>query len=150
VSLLDAIDGLEELLQSVDELETVLVGEPSEIPTDEISGEQLLPLAYILFDGARPIVTSGPRGADYDLMVRVLIRWKDNEDAERDLAPVVDAIREAFDVRATGGHAKATLGGRVNTARVTAIASGEQAGFHTIAEEPYRSATFTIAVMSKG
>jgi hypothetical protein len=149
VSLLNAIDGLEELLQTVDGITTVIVGEPSEIPTDD-DGVQLLPLAYILFDSARPIVTSGVRGADYDLMVRVLIRWKDNEDAERDLAPVVDAIREAFDVRATGGHAKATLGGRVNTARVTAIASGEQAGFHTIAEEPYRSATFTIAVMSKG
>jgi hypothetical protein len=149
VSLLNAIDGLEDLLQSVDGITTVIVGEPSEIPTDD-DGVQLLPLAYILFDSARPIVTSGVRGADYDLMVRVLIRWKDNEDAERDLAPVVDAIREAFDVRATGGHAKATLGGRVNTARVTAIASGEQAGFYTIADEPYRSATFTIAVMSKG
>lgn len=147
----DAMDGIQERLESVPGLALVIAGEPSSMPVDAFD-VPLTPLAYYLYAGTDSLTQRPKRGDKQLAMIRVLVRWLDNESSEAELAPFVDSVPAAFDPREADddGHPLPTLGGRVGVSELRSAESGEGAGFHTIAEVPYRSITWTLAITRKG
>lgn len=145
----DALPGIQERLESVSGLARVIVGEPSSMPVDE-DGALISPLCYFLYDGTEGSKERPKRGDKYIVLIRVLVRWIDNELCEAELAPFVDSIPDAFDpdihAADANGHPLPTLGGRAAMAQLQTAQSGESAGFHTIADVPYRSIAWTLAI----
>ncbi len=148
----DALPGIQERLESVSGLARVIAGEPSSMPVDE-DGALISPLCYFLFDSTQALPQRPKRGDKCMVMIRVLVRWIDNELCEAELAPFVDSIPDAFDpdIHAADedGYPLPTLGGRVAMAQLLSAQSGESAGFHTIADVPYRSIAWTLAITRK-
>ncbi len=149
----DAIPGIHERLESIPALALVIPGEPSSMPVDE-DDKPITPLAYYLYAGTDGLPSRPKRGDKHLVMIRVLVQWLDNDNAELDLAPFADLVPDAFDPDVhkadSNGHPLPTLGGRVGMAQLRSAESGEQAGFHTIADVPYRSITWTLAITRKG
>lgn len=122
------------------------------MPTDE-DGELVSPLCYYLYDRTDGLNQRTKRGDKCIVMIRVLVRWVDNEECEAEIAPFVDSVPDAFDPREVDGnsHPLPTLGGRVGMAQLTRADSGEgERGFHTIAGVPYRSITWELSITRKG
>lgn len=87
---------------------------------------QAAPMAYTLFDNAQPITSNQVKGATYRVLIRCAVKLQDYQTAEDDLAALVDAVPAVF---APGtldgnGHSYATLGDRVNVAKIASITSG--------------------------
>lgn len=149
----DAIPGIQERLEAVPGLALVLPGEPSSMPVDA-DDVPITPLAYYLFAGTEGLPQRPKRGDKHLVMIRVLVRWQDNANSELELAPFADSIPDAFDPDIhqadVNGYPLPTLGGRVAMAQLRSADSGEQSGFHTIADVPYRSITWTLTITRKG
>lgn len=135
-----AMPGLHARLASIAGVGLVLAGEPTSVDAT--------PLIYYLFQRAQTLAPGQLSGMQYVVMIRVLVPWEDNATSEADIAPFVNSVPAAFDPKQhdTGGHSFAKLGGLVDAALITAIDSGEERGFHTVASVPYRSITYELTI----
>jgi hypothetical protein len=146
-----AMPGITARLASVAGLGTLDQGGPGERPA-VIEGEptsvDACPLVYYLFQSGETIAPGQLSGMKYVVMIRVLVPWADNPGSEADIAPFVNSIPAAFDAKQHDGdgHSFAKLGGLVDLALITAINSGEDQGFHTVASVPYRSITYELTI----
>lgn len=93
------------------------------------------PMTYILLDGAELTEQSQALTVMYDVTVRLIVRWQDNEQAEAQAMPYVDSIVDAI-------RGDPTLGAKANYARVTKI----EGAWVTIAGVEYRAIDFTVRV----
>ena len=127
------IAGLKERLESVDGLNLVLDYEPTSL--------QRLPAVYILLDSFRqvgelPVYI-------YRILVRLLVRWQDNEKAEWELMPFVNSIPAAI-------HADPTLGGLLVGGRANVDPDAPAiAGFVRIGGTMYRSLDVYLMVKDR-
>lgn len=140
MTYLAAIPGIQARLESIAGVGLVLAGEPSQVDA--------VPLIYYLFARGKTIAPGTLSGMEYVVMIRVMVPWKDNAASETDIAPFVNSVPAAFDPKTKDGdgHSFAKLGGLVDAATITSIDSGEQGGFHTVADVPYRSITYELTV----
>jgi hypothetical protein len=98
------------------------------------------PMAYVLFD-ASSILPAGQLSArHFRPLVRVVVQWVDNEQAERQIAQFVDQVIAAVD-------ADPFLGGAITSGYARVI---EQQGvFVVINKTTYRALDCTIDALSK-
>lgn len=138
MSYANAIPQIQTRLQAVDGLLHVEAGEPKQV--------NAAPMAYYLFARGTPIGQMS--GITYTVMIRVLVAWLDNANSELDIAPFVHSIPATFSPREkdAGGYPFAKLGGTVDAATITSLDSGEQGGFHTVNNVPYRSITYELTI----
>lgn len=125
-------------LEAVSGMALVEAGEPKQIAQT--------PYAYFMFARGLPIGQTD--GMTYIVMIRVMVPWLDNDSAEEDIAPFVHSIPDTFSPRTIdgNGHAYAKLGGTVDSAIIKTLDSGEQGGFHTVKDTPYRSITYELEI----
>ncbi len=137
-----AIPGVLERLQSIAGL-TLHVGQPTTVHS--------FPLAYFYYSRgtARQSVQVDP--TRYVAVIQVVVRWQDNTEAERELAPFVNSIPDAFDgrTRDANGHTYNTLGGRVNQAKIIDIRADGDDGFLIIGETKLRGCLFELEILDK-
>jgi hypothetical protein len=140
----NVIPKLQERLETVDGLKYVLCGAPTAVHDT--------PMAFFLYgNGARP--PGGQVKIDtYVVLIRVLVQWQDNKEAELELAPFINSIPDVFKPAPgpSGGNYLATLDGTVNDSRITDIRSASSAdGWYSVGESIYRSALWELTLTDK-
>jgi hypothetical protein len=128
MSYADVVEGL------VTQLKAELTGLVSVLPY-EPTGINDVPMMYLLFDGADVSHASQVVTVLAEITARLIVRWQDNEEAEKEVFPyiddVIDAVRE-----------DAHLGGYAMGAWVTRI----EGAWVTIGQVVYRAIDFTVRV----
>lgn len=134
MSAVTIMAGLVERFQTVSGL-IVLDYEPTTIEP---------PTLYTLLDGFERSQQGQLTVMRYRFMSRLCIRWQDNEYAERELLPFVNAIPAAVD-------ADPQLGGRISSglARVVSAAGDAQRPLVRIGNVDYRAVDFFSDVLHK-
>lgn len=137
MSALTVWEGLEEVLRTVDGLQGVILGEPT--------AAHDLPCLYGAYQQfERPLRNTPPArnlvGMQHTFLLRLLVRWQDNAEAERELLTLLDAIPDAID-------ADPRLGGRLDRG-VAAVEAGI-AGFITLGGVLHRVVDYTCRVLEK-
>lgn len=132
MSLANVRAGIKERLQTIDGL-TVLSYEPANVQVPRV--------ALILFRRFSGRNTQGQiTTTPWEVTVRLLVRWQDNEGAEEELTTLVDGVPLAID-------ADPQLGGRI-TAGLAQVPEAES-GFVTFGGTLYRMADITIRAVDK-
>ena len=98
------------------------------------------PIIYSLLQRVKIAYAAQVRTATYRILHRVVIRWQDNEQAELEASPFVDAIPAAV-------HADPHLGGALTSGY--AEISECESGFAEIGEATYRVLDFYSTVVEK-
>lgn len=138
MSALTIWQGLEERLRTVDGLQTVLLGEPQSAHNfPAVYG------AYQQFD--HPLKNSPPSrstlsGFTHTFVLRLVLQWIDNPQAEMQLLTYATAIPLAID-------ADPKLGGRI-AGGMASIGQG-QAGFLKLGGADFRILDYTCTVLEK-
>jgi len=127
MSYANIVSGIQTRLATITTLKANLKYEPAVIDDT--------PMTYILLDNAELTENAQSVTVLYDVTVRLIVRWQDNEQAEAQMMPYVDSIVDAI-------RGDPTLGSRANSARVTRI----EGAFVTIAGVEYRAVDFTVRV----
>lgn len=140
----DVLPKLQERLETVAGLTYVQCGAPTAVHDT--------PMAFFLYgNGARP--PGGQVKIDqYVVLIRVLVQWQDNKEAELELAPFITSIPDAFKPYPgpSGGAYLATLDGTVNDSRITDIRSASGAdGWYQVGDTIYRSVLFELSLTDK-
>lgn len=129
--------GIEERMRAVDGLQTILLGEPQ-----SVHDFPALYGAYLRF--ARPLRNTPPArnlvGMDHQFVLRLVVQWVDNPQAEMQLLSLLDAIPDAID-------ADPKLGGRL-LGGMAYISEGA-AGFAKIGRVDHRVVDYTLHVLEK-
>lgn len=129
--------GLEERLRTVDGLQNVMLGEPQSVHD--------FPAVYGAYESfTHPLKSTPPArnlvGFDHLFMLRLVIRWVDNPQAEMQLLTLLTAIPLAIDADPKlGGR---LLGGMAN------ISDGA-AGFADVGGVKHRVVDYTCHVLEK-
>lgn len=136
MSLVAVVAGIDERLQTLNAPPhnlVVLDYEPAAI--------QVSPIALVLFSGFDGRNTAGQvTTTPWEITVRLMVKWQDNEGAERQLRALVDAVLYALD---TGVQ----LGGRL-TSGLAQTPRGT-AGFTKFGGTDYRLADITVRAVDK-
>lgn len=137
-----ALPGIVERLSSIAGL-TVHVGAPTTV--------HAFPLVYFYYSRGSIVRSPQVDATRYVVVIQVVVRWQDNTEAERELAPFVNSIPAAFDARTrdANGHTYTTLGGRVNQSRIIDIRADGSDGFPVIGETPLRGCLFELEILDK-
>lgn len=136
MSLVAVVEGIDERLQTLNGSPhnlVVLDYEPAAI--------QVSPIALVLFSGFDGRNTAGQiTTTPWEITVRLMVKWQDNEGAEAQLRRLVDAALYALD---TG----AKLGGRIDSG--LAQMPRASAGFTKFGGTDYRLADITVRAVDK-
>lgn len=122
----DVVTANSAILATVTGLKVRIVGEPTSL--------QETPAVYTLFEDVRYTKYAQVWVRTYHTLIRVCVRWQDNQAAELELAPFVDSIPDAFD--AAGSHLNNTIPSG------QATLSDGSGGFVTIDGTEYRCIDF--------
>ncbi len=133
------VAGIKERLETVSGLEMVLDYEPASI--------QRLPAAYIIIDEYEDVTAMAVTAARYIVIIRLCIRWQDNEKAERELMPFVNSIPAAFTGYDALNRPNEQLGGRINSGLAEIVRA--KAGWVPIGGTIYRILDFYMRVTDK-
>ena len=95
------------------------------------------PMLYLLLDGFERDTTVQPVRYTYRVLATLVIRWQDNEQAEKELLTLVNEVADALDADIGLGGA---LGGGV------ALVTGGDAGYATISGTIYRVVEYVVEV----
>jgi hypothetical protein len=131
----DVVAGIVAALEPLG-FENVLDYEPAAI--------EVAPMAYVVLATFARDKVGGVVTMRYTVTVRVAVPWTDNEQAERDLIPLVNAVPNALEVDMTLG-ANAAAGDR----RVSQVIAGA-AQYRQFANKFYRTMDVTVSVLEKG
>lgn len=126
------LDGLQERLETLPGIVDVLQYEPSSF------GDT--PLVYLLLDHSEDATAAQVVGTRYFVLMRLVVKWTDNEKAELDIIPYVDSIPAAI-------QADRQLGGRI--IRGMATKPGSEGGFIDTGGVRYRIVDFVTEVLDK-
>lgn len=124
---------LHEVLKTVQpKIPVILAYEPKQLHD--------FPTLYTLFNTAERGTAVGVTAMRYKLVCRLCFRWQDNEGAELETEPYINALPAAID-------ADAGLGGALNSgiAQVTAL----QGVFVSIGGTVYRAIDYTVDILEK-
>lgn len=129
--------GVEERMRTIDGLQTIMLGEPQSVHN--------FPALYGAYERfARPLRNAPPArnitGMDHLFVLRLVIQWVDNPQAEMQLLSLLDAIPDAID-------RDPKLGGRV-LGGMAYISEGA-AGFAKIGGVDHRVVDYTLHVLEK-
>ncbi len=129
--------GIEERMRTIDGLQTILLGEPQSVHN--------FPALYGAYERfTRPLRNAPPArnltGMDHLFVLRLVIQWVDNPQAEMQLLSLLDAIPDAID-------RDPKLGGRI-TGGMAYISDGA-AGFAKIGGVDHRVVDYTLHVLEK-
>ena len=100
------------------------------------------PMAYIFLGGWERNQTGQVVTMRYTLIIRLVLLWQDNYEAERALIPYVNALPNALE-------SDMTLGGGPDGRRVSQVRTG-LAEYREIGGTVYRTMDTTISVLEKG
>ena len=139
MSALTVYTALEAKFQAIPGLKAVMLGEPTAIQTAPALYTALESWGSIL--PGEPQFRSVQNGTRYTFTHRLIVKWQDNDAAERELLSLVDAIPAAIN---SDPHLSGAL-----SAGGAKILTGE-AGFVTIAKTLYRIVDYTSTVLEKG
>lgn len=131
----DVIAGLVEVLEGVQGINAIKAHEPTSIG--------LPPEMYLLLHSAERISKAGVAGWKYSVICRLCIQWVDNETAEQQLMPFVNAVPAALEAPSAGQLNGALLHGAVAVSKA-------EAGYVPIGGVLYRILDFYIDVVEKG
>jgi len=132
MSYQNVLDGLQAALETLSGPVAVLQYEPPAFDD--------LPLIYLLFDRSTDATVGQVRGTRYYVTIRLVVRWQDNEEAEKEIIPYIDSIPAAV-------HADRSLGGLL--ASGLAHISGAEGGFVDVGAVRYRVVDFVADVLDK-
>lgn len=132
VSYQDIVEGLQDRFETVTDLETVLAYVPTSIGST--------PMMYLLLDSATTERSGQVLAVRYRVLARLVVLWQDNEQAELEVMPLVDAIIGAVE-------ADPHLGGALNSgyARINEV----DAGWDELGGVTYRVVDFFADVLAK-
>lgn len=124
--------GLQVRLKTVPGLKAVLDYAPTSI--------QIAPLVYSILDSADFIQSGQVQAVRYRVMHRLCVRWQDNERAEQEITPLVDAIPAAI-------KADPYLGGALKSGGAAMVRI--ETAWVTIAGTEYRAVDFYTDILEK-
>ena len=139
MSALTVYTALEAKFQAIPGLKAVILGEPTAVQTAPALYTALANVDWVLRN-------SGPgrgvqNGVRYTFTHRLIVKWQDNDAAERELLGLVDAIPAAV-------NADPHLSGALSAGGAEILTGA--AGFVTIAKTLYRIVDYTSTVLEKG
>lgn len=129
----DVITGIKDALETLD-LVNVLPYEPATVSAT--------PMAYIMLDGWERGQQAQVVTMRYQVKIRLVLVWQDNEAVEQQLIPYVNSIPTALEV-------DMTLGAGPEERRISQVRSGV-AEYRDIGGITYRTMDTTISVLEKG
>lgn len=139
MSALTCAEGLIERFQTIEQLQTCIIGEPASI--------HVCPAIYITLQTLNiPLARQAPsrstmNGNTYSYNCRLVLYWQDNAAAEAQLLGLVDEIPAAI-------SADPRLGGRLASG-IASISDGI-AGYIDMGNVKYRVFDYTATVIEKG
>lgn len=128
----DIVNALVPVLAQVPGISVVLPYEPTALHD--------LPAVYLLLDTIQRQRQNFVINKTYVIMTRLCLPWQDNEMAEHELIPLVDAVADAIDL-------SPQLGGALTSG--TAVCTSGLAGFVSIGGTLYRSLDYSVTVTCK-
>lgn len=84
----DVVEGLIETINRVPGFHSVLDYEPNTV--------QQGPMAYMLFDRLREKLYAGVKATEYDVLIRAVVPFVDNPEAEREIIRIIDRLPNAI------------------------------------------------------
>lgn len=132
MSYQDIVEGLQERFETVSGLEAVLAYVPTSIGST--------PMMYLLLDSATTERSGQVLAIRYRVLARLAVLWQDNEQAELEVMPLVDAIIGAVEADPHLGSALTSGYARINEV---------EAGWDEIGGVTYRVVDFYADVLAK-
>lgn len=133
MSALTVYEGLEERLLTIDGLNAVILGEPTGIHDP--------PAVYVALQSMGREHANQLTAAVYTFLLRLVVRWQENAEAERELLTLANQIPAAID-------ADRRLAGRLMQG--VAMTGDAVAGFLVIGGTTYRILDYTVTATEKG